>query len=324
MTQPEQILPGYQLLHILGRGNTSVVRLALNPERRQFAVKLPHPETLSVHDAAERFGNEVRLSLQFRHPNIVQAFDGTAFGAQAFLALKYYPNGALSEHLARSSAGQIALPLEDALWILADTSAALTYLHKLGAVHQDVKTQNIYVDELGRAALGDLGNTYFVSQGGKVSGSPYYMAPEIYHGESSSAASDVYSLGVMMYELLTGQRPFNGTTYEELMIAHLTRFATPMNRLNPEVPRPLARLAEQALAKRAAERPSADAIRRAVLTALDEPLDDLSAEPPPEAVALHQVGRHGPAASLQPLNTPKPAAPAPEPKKGWNPFKRNK
>lgn len=187
MTNPEQILPGYQLLRTIGRGNTSSVRLATNPEGQQVAVKLPHPETLQVHDSAERFGNEVRLTLQFRHPHLVRGYAGTPFGAQAFLAIEYYPRGALSEHLAQLPMHMRTLPLEAALRVLADISSALTYLHQSGAVHQDVKTQNVYVDSDGRAALGDLGNTYFISQGGKVSGSPFYMPPRFITAKAAAA-----------------------------------------------------------------------------------------------------------------------------------------
>ena len=204
--------------------------------------------------------------------------------------------------------------------ILADIASALTYLHKLEAVHQDVKTQNIYVNRQGRAALGDLGNTYFLSQGGKVSGSPYYMAPEIYHGEGSSSASDVYSLGVTMYELLTGRRPFVGNTYEELMIAHLTRFATPLSHLQPGLARPVARLAELALAKRPSERPTADAIRRALLTALGEVPHDEQPEQHKEE-AVQQVGRHGPAVRPAPA-VAQPEKPEEQLKRSWNPFRR--
>ncbi|MFT2721181.1 serine/threonine-protein kinase [Deinococcus sp. A31D244] len=320
---PDQnALSTYILSRSIGRGNTSLVRLATNAQGQQVAVKIPHAETLAVQDAAELFGNEVRLTLQFRHPHLVQGFGGTPFGPQAFVALQYYPNGALSEQLQRDGT---PLTLMQALRILADLASALSYLHHLGAVHQDVKTQNVYVNAEGRAALGDLGNTYFVAQGGKVSGSPYYMAPEIYHGESSSSASDVYSLGVLTYELLTGERPFQGHTYEELMVAHMTRFPQPLSHLNMQVPRSVARLAELALAKRISERPSADAIRRALLTALGEtPADEVyeteqkAAEP-----AGRPMGRHGPPARpAVPVVAPEPAQDAASSR--WNPFKRRK
>jgi serine/threonine protein kinase len=330
MTEPTYIsIPGYTLLQALGRGNTSLVRLGRGADGREVALKIPLAETLAVHDAAERFGNEVRLTLQFRHPHLVPGYAGTPFGPLSFLAIRYYPEGALNEHLGRQP-GRM-LPLDASMRLLADIASALTYLHHLGAVHQDVKTQNVYVSE-GRAALGDLGNTYFTSQGGKVSGSPYYMAPEIYHGEGSSGASDVYSLGIMMYELLCGQRPFVGNTYEELMVAHMTRFPQPLIHLNPQVARNVSRLAELALAKRPHDRPTADAIRRALLTAMGETPQDENfhelEEAPPVQEAGRRAGRHGMATARAPLQ-PTPSVPAPAkvqeaPAKSWNPFKRAK
>ncbi|MDV6375820.1 serine/threonine-protein kinase [Deinococcus arenicola] len=333
MTEPKtQAIAGYTLHRTLGRGNTSLVRLAMDPDGRQVALKLPHEETLRVQDAAERFGNEVRLTMQFRHPHVIRGYAGTAFGPGAFLAIQYYPDGPLNEQLARLPGR--TLPLSAALRVLADLASALAYLHHLGAVHQDLKTHNVYVDEHGRASLGDLGNTYFVAQGGRVSGSPYYMAPEIYHGESSSSASDVYSLGILMYELLSGDRPYQGNSYDELMVAHMTRFPAPLIHLNPTVSRQVSRLAEQALSKRPGERPRADAIRRALLSDLGEtPQDEVyeksgvDTAPGVEKVTL--VGRHGPAQT----RTPRPptesdskaeSKPTPERSGNWNPFKRRK
>lgn len=317
-------IPGFTLHRVIGRGHTSLVRLASNAQGELVAVKLPLAETLAVQDAAERFGNEVRLTLQFRHPHLVRGYAGTPFGPGAFLAIAYYPKGALNEQLADLPTG--VLPLQEALRVLADIASALTYLHHQGAVHQDVKPQNVYVTDDGRAALGDLGNTYFVSQGGKTSGSPYYMAPEVYQGEATSSASDVYSLGVMLYELLGGARPFTGNTYEELMVAHLTRFPASLTQLNPLVTRRVGRLAELALAKRAADRPSADQLRRALLSALGETPEDevYEEEAKPEVEAVRPVGRHAPA-----QRTPAPAT-GPEEREPdrsgtrWNPFRRRK
>ncbi|CAM3697815.1 serine/threonine-protein kinase [Deinococcus frigens] len=328
MTESDtRAIAGFTLHRTLGRGNTSLVRLALDRDGQQVALKIPHLKALNNQEAAERFGNEVRLTLQFRHPHVIHGYVGTAFGPGAFLAIRYYPDGALNEQLARIRGR--TLPLNSALRVLADLASALTYLHHLGAVHQDLKTHNVYVDEGGRAALGDLGNTYFVAQGGQVSGSPYYMAPEIYHGESSSAASDVYSLGILMYELLSGERPYQGSTYEELMVSHMTRFPAPLIHLNPAVSRAVSRLAEQALAKRPGERPHADAIRRALLSDLgetprDEVYQDSTAPQPAQDVGQATlVGRHGPA---QPRSAPTQAEAKPKPQRnaGWNPFKRRK
>lgn len=325
----DRIIPGYAMHRVLGRGNTSAVHLAIDPDGRKVALKIPHLETLRVQDAAERFANEVRLTLKFKHPRLVRGWAGTPHGQHAFLSLEYYPQGSLSDHLEQQLVRR--LELQRALRILADVASALAYLHKQGAVHQDVKTHNVYLDDQGRAALGDMGSTYFVAQGGKVSGSPYYMAPEIYHGETSSSASDVYSLGILMYELLSGDRPFNGNSYEELMVAHLTRFPVSLSHLNPGVARSVSKMAELALAKRPSDRPTAEAVRREILLSLGEQTDEEWGDDEPRkthAEPVKNVGRHGHSTQR---SVPRPAETAPTPKvekedekRGWNPFRRKK
>lgn len=320
VSQLSPTLQDYVLSRSIGRGNTSDVRLATGPDGREVAVKLPLPATLRQHDAAERFGNEVRLTLKFQHPHVVRGFAGTPFGPGAFLALFYYPDGPLSGRLR----GQ-PLPSREALRILADIASALAYLHRLGAVHQDVKPQNVYVSD-GRAALGDLGSAYFVAQGSKTSGSPYYMAPEVYHGESTSGASDVYSLGVMAWELLTGARPFTGNSYAELMVAHLSRFPAPLASLRPELPRALCRLLDRTFAKRPHERPTADALHRALLEALGEPPPNQDETLAGDALpaSAQQSGRHTAAprvAQSLPEAPGKPDGTRPT-RRNWNPFRR--
>ncbi|WP_288481471.1 serine/threonine-protein kinase [uncultured Deinococcus sp.] len=334
MTHLDRTPPGYRLLRLLGQGKTSQVHLALGDRGQEVALKLPHPATLGEQEAAERFGNEVRLTLKFRHPHIVRGYAGTAFGPQAYLALRYYPGGPLSETLLLAPQ---ALGWEARLRVLADLASALTYLHALGAVHQDVKPQNVYLDPAGRAALGDLGSSYFVAQGGPVSGSPFYMAPEIYHGEASSSASDVYSLGILSYELLSGLRPFLGQSYEELMVAHLTRFPQPLSQVAPELPRAAARLIERAFAKRASDRPGADELRRALLLALGETPGDEQVEEEPAAPSAPAAptGRHAapgraaqaPAPAFAPTEppTPEPSGDAATPRPDrWRLFRRRK
>lgn len=319
-------LAGYTLIRPIGRGNTSLVFLGsanASPERA-LAIKLPLGTTLANHTAAERFGNEVRLSLQFRHPHLVRGYAGTPFDSGAYLAMRYFPEGTLAELLE----GQ-ALLYEAALRVLADVTSGVAYLHHQGAVHQDIKTQNVYLGE-GRAALGDFGNTYFVSAGGNVSGSPFYMAPEIYHGEASSVQSDVYSLGVLCFELLAGVRPHIGNSYEELMISHMTRFPAPVTASNRQVPRTLSRLIELAMAKKPQDRPSSADLRRALLEALGEEDEQLEPEPSDSPPAQRTImGRHQ---HLDAVPAPRPPARPPEDSqkqrkpdtKSWNPFKRGK
>ena len=331
------LVSGYRLLRGLGRGNTSRVylaekvgppdagRQALVRAGQRVALKLPLAETLGNAEAATRFGNEVRLSLQFRHPHLVQGLDGTSFGSETFLSMRYYHGGTLARELTLA-----LLPLPLALRVLADVASGLAYLHANDAVHQDVKTQNVYLHD-GRAALGDFGSTYFQAQGGRVSGSPFYMAPEVYQGQLTGAASDVYSFGVLAHELLTGVRPHQGQTYEALMVSHLTHYPAQLSVKG--VPRTLSRLIDQALAKKSEARPTSRALRRALLGALgegDEQEPELAPQDAPAPVILSRasVGRHGPLPSMTPTRPPtEPELPAPKPgpaaeKRGWNPFKK--
>ncbi len=347
----EVVMSGYLLLRGLGRGNTSRVYLAekvalaapntVPPVRAgtRVALKLPLPATLADQSSAERFANEVRLTLQFRHPHLVAGLDGMAFGPDTFLAMHHYPGGTLARQLSQGP-----LSLNTALQVLADVASGMAYLHRAGAVHQDVKTQNVYLEEgevagVYRAALGDFGSTYFEAQGGQVSGSPFYMAPEVYQGEMTGPPSDVYSFGVLAYELLSGERPHLGDSYESLMVSHLTHFAPPLN--IGGLPRGLARLLDTALAKRPGDRPPSAKLRRALLESLGHPdeaqpvsgtqTDTGTGTGSGAATGKDRssVGRHGPDVSAQRASgqtgaLPPPASP-PQPapaKRGWNPFRK--
>jgi len=353
----EVVMSGYLLLRGLGRGNTSRVYLAekvalAEPNAvasihtvpsvragKRVALKLPLPGTLADQSSAGRFANEVRLTLQFRHPHLVAGLEGMAFGPDTFLAMHHYQGGTLARQLSQGP-----LPLNAALQVLADVASGMAYLHHAGAVHQDVKTQNVYLEAgkvagVYRAALGDFGSTYFEAQGGQVSGSPFYMAPEVYQGEMTGPPSDVYSFGVLAYELLSGERPHRGDSYESLMVSHLTRFAPPLN--IGGLPRGLARLLETALAKRPGDRPQSARLRRALLESLGHPDE---AQPESEVQTgtnagaatgtatgtnRSSIGRHGPDMPVKRLSEqtgalPSPASPpqpAPE-KRGWNPFRK--
>lgn len=304
-------LSDYTKIRSLGRGNTSNVHLARDPDGKDVALKIPHASVLKQKDAAERFGNEVRLSLRFKHARLVRGFAGTPFGSNAFLTMEYFPEGTLSERLnllrRQREQRQIkqeapdrpdklgTLPefeLTDLYRIIGDVCSGLYFLHREEAVHQDVKTQNIYLKD-GHAYLGDFGSTYFTSQGGKVSGSPFYMAPEIYHGLSSSSASDIYSLGVLIYEIIADKRPFTGSTYEELMVAHLTSVPVSLIRLNPEIPREFASIVDSALLKEATDRPSIMEIHDVIRGILGE--RTVIETPNIDTQQKQILGRHGPA-----------------------------
>lgn len=320
---------GYTIQRLLGQGNSARVYLALDEKSRKVALKLPFPETLADPARAERFANEVRLSLQLRHERVVVGYEGVGFGPKSFLSMRYFPESTLARWL---ELGRLSTP--EAMQIIRDVARALVFLHGQGVVHQDVKSQNVYL-ESGRAALGDFGAAYFTAQGGKTAGSPFYMAPEIYRHEGSSFASDVYSLGVLAYEALANERPYVGRTYDELMAAHLSRFPRPLANLAPEAPRPVTQVVERALGKNATDRPSALEFARVFELALGitESQVTITPETAPAAPGRN-LGRHG---SATPHAAPPPdprsadtAAKLAEPKRDeksgkgsfWNPFKK--
>lgn len=280
-------LSHYQLIRPVGRGLTATVHLARIPDGKEVAVKIPEEATLADPTAAQRFGNEVRMSLQLQHPHLVRTFGGVPFGEGSFLALQYYPEGSLGDQMEKGYSPST----EEALQILHDIAQALAFMHESGAVHQDVKPQNVYVAD-GRAALGDLGSAYFTIQGSQTSGSPFYMAPEVYRGDSTSPASDIYSLGVMMYELLSGKRPFEGDNYDALMMAHLNSFAPSLSTNAPHVRRSVIRMTDKALSKNPESRPDIAAIIKVLHLALH----------PEEAAKAKEAAKE--------TETPKPEKPA--------------
>lgn len=313
-------IEGYERQRLLGRGNTSWVYLASDPKGRRVALKIPFPETLANPEAAERFANEVRVSLRLRHERLVVGYAGTHFGEDAFLAMRYFPEGTLSRWL---ELGRVSTA--EGIRVAADLVSALIYLHKQDVVHQDVKAQNVYLDN-GRAALGDFGAAYFTAQGGKTAGSPFYMAPEIYLGEQSSDKSDIYSLGVLMYEMLGGERPFVAADYDGLMAAHLNRYPRPLTHLNRELPLAVSRVVEHCLAKRPESRPDIQEVARQLEPLIGENLDLSEPEPIPEPAAppRQTTGRHGPVGAPLPTRATPPAPPTEAEKRSWNPFKRRR
>ena len=226
----------FRLLMLLGLGQTSQVYLAEAPGLGQVALKLPRKEVRQDPRLAERFAREVSLSLSLKHPHLVQGLAGIPFGEEIFLALEYFPQGTLEARLLESR-----LPLEEAVKALTQVGEALLYLHQKGLLHQDVKPSNVFVGD-GVYKLGDLGTLRpILDRGAEYAGSPHYLAPELFLGGLPSEKSEAYAFGVMAYELLTGKRPFEGETLEELRDAHLFLPPPPTN-LPPRLDKALRRL----------------------------------------------------------------------------------
>jgi serine/threonine-protein kinase len=272
MTANVANIPGFQVIRPVGTGRTSHVFLAKDKLGRDVALKVPKPEIFQDPALVKMFANEVMLSRSLEHPNIVPTFDGHPNGPTTHLSMKYFPNGTIEE---------VDFMSLTAMRILRDIAAALEYIHGRRIAHQDIKPGNIYLHE-GRAYLADFGGAANETQDGQVAGSPFYMAPELYIGERGSARSDIYSLGIVAYEVLTGVRPIVGESIEQLQAGHLAKVPAPARSLKPSLPREVANIVDRAIAKNPLQRPNAGEFRRAFETALEGSGDDSrKAQPTP-------------------------------------------
>jgi serine/threonine-protein kinase PpkA len=216
-------IPGYEILRELGRGGMSTVYIAVQESlQRQLALKVMSP-TFSVDPSfKDRFMREGRTLGQLTHPNIVIVYDIGLSANRYFIAMEYVGGGTLGELI------QEEPPLTHSVRIIKAIARALHYAHRRGFVHRDVKPSNILFREDGTPVLADFGiarsvdaNTRLTQTGLSV-GTPNYMSPEQVAGQKLDGRSDLYSLGIVFYELLTGHRPYDGESAIATALRHLT------------------------------------------------------------------------------------------------------
>lgn len=244
----------YVITRELGRGSTSVVYLAHDVERgADVAVKLYHPDHVRperAHTRRKLFVNEARLAGELNHPNLVSVLDSGTSGDDAYIVTEYLRGATpLSEHTRLID----LLPQQQVAEILFACAKALDYAHRRGVIHRDIKPSNILLMPDGTPKIIDFGVAVHSLTGTQtvtgLVGSPSYMAPEQVKNGTATALSDIYSLGVVGYELLTSKRPFYGENLSHLV--HQIIYATPppLLKLRASVPRALASLVERAMEK---------------------------------------------------------------------------
>lgn len=264
----------YELLREVGRGGMATVWEARDTVlARRVAVKLLHPHLAADPEFHERFRREARAAAQLTHPNIVGVFDvGTdAATGNPFIVTELIDGGNLKEWITRRA------PVPEAVVrsIGASVADALHLAHSRGFVHRDVKPQNILLDHAGVPRVGDFGivqaqNAGGLTRTGGVMGSVHYLAPEVARGQPATPASDIYSLGAVLYEMATGRQPFTGDTDVAVALAHLQEPVPPPRQLNPRLSAALEATILRALEKDPARRFSSAAD---LARALREPED---------------------------------------------------
>lgn len=243
----------YEIVSELGQGAMGVVYKATDPLiDRIVAIK-----TISLNLAQEereeyeaRFYQEAKAAGRLSHPNIVTIYDVGRSGDIAYIAMEFLQGRELRDIL---NDGRL-LPIDQALDIVAQVATGLAYAHEHDIVHRDVKPSNVMVGPDGHVKITDFGIARMASAGvrtqtGMVLGSPKYMSPEQVTGKAIDRRSDVFSLGVMLYEVLTGQPPFMGENVNAIMYQTLNAIPAPPSTLNPAVPDMLNFIVAKALAK---------------------------------------------------------------------------
>ena len=230
-------LRGYRLLEQIGEGAFGVVYRAIQPQvGREVAVKSIHPELANQPDFVRRFEREAQLVARLEHPHVVPLYDYWREPDAAYLIMRFLRGGSLEDLL-----GEGGLDVDRAAGILDQVASALAAAHRQGVVHRDVKPGNVLLDEDGNAYLSDFGVALGVGMpeqttGTMIRGTPAYLSPEQIRLESLTPRSDIYSLGVVLYEMLTGEHPFPDGSINVLLEQHLQRPLPSVRGVRPELP----------------------------------------------------------------------------------------
>ena len=245
----------YEILEVIGEGGMAIVYRALDHRlNRDVAVKIMRDEMAADEEFRRRFCTESHAVAMLSHPNIVAVYDVSHNDNVEYIVMELVDGITLKQYIERK--GVVAW--KEVVHFTKQISKALAHAHELGIIHRDIKPQNIMLLRDGTIKVGDFGIAALENEvyenNGEAIGSIHYIAPEQARGECPDARSDIYSLGVMMYEMLTGGLPFTGNTLGEIAVQHMNAKPVPPHEKNPEIPLELERITLKAMSAELSER----------------------------------------------------------------------
>ncbi|MBL7064196.1 MAG: protein kinase [Anaerolineae bacterium] len=284
----------YRLVEKLGQGGMAQVYKAYQPDLdRYVAIKILHPHLTGDEDFAARFRREARAVAALEHPHIVRIYDFDTDEDMAFLVMEHLEGNSLKSRLHDLDCRDERMYLEKVGHIVGALADALDHAHLQGVVHRDLKPSNVLITASGRPVLTDFGiarmvDATIVTESGGTLGTPAYMSPEQGRGEPGDARSDIYALGILLYQLCTGRVPFDADTPYAIILKHITAPLPPPRSVRPDLPEAVERVILKALAKAPDDRfQSAGELGRALRTAIEAPQAALP--PPRRRVSLRNV-----------------------------------
>ncbi|HUG34689.1 MAG TPA: serine/threonine-protein kinase [Anaerolineales bacterium] len=245
----------YVIEEMLGQGGMSAVYKATDPNlKRVVAVKVIHAHLSSDKDFVKRFEEEAAAVAQLRHPGIIQVHDFNQDDDTYYMVLEFVPGETFQDHLKRLNDSGRKLSPAKAAEYMAAICDSVDYAHQRGMVHRDIKPANLMLNTLGQAILMDFGIAKIVGSQrhtatGAVVGTAMYMSPEQIKGEQPDRRTDIYSLGVTLYEMVGGRPPFEADSAMTLMMMHMHDPVPNVKNLNPDVPDSLVAVINKSLAK---------------------------------------------------------------------------
>ncbi|MDY6866863.1 MAG: protein kinase [Chloroflexota bacterium] len=292
----------YRILEPLGSGGMALVYKALDEMlERVIAVKILREDYARDEDFRERFKQEAKAAANLSHPNIVTVYDFGLDEEQVFIVIEYIDGKDLKSLIREKG----HFSTEDTVGLMAQACAGIGYAHRAGLVHCDIKPHNMLVSNDFRLKVTDFGIARALAtihpdeKSEIVWGSPHYFAPEQASGGAPSPASDVYSLGIILYEMLTGKLPFEASKTAELARMHRDEAPLPPRRLNPDIPEHLEEIILKVLSKEPAARyRTADQLGRVLLSFGKVNKDKTG------PIVLPQTGNGGPHPTFKPTPSP--------------------